>query len=103
MLIKHDGTREVFDRQKLIHGIELACAKRPIPTLTIQTLAEEIEQRLLHTGWDEVSSHEIGGMVLQGLREIDEVAYIRYALIYLQVSNVDGVLNEVDRLVTIAQ
>jgi transcriptional repressor NrdR len=101
LLVKHDGNREVFDRDKLTHGIRMACAKRPVASASIHGLVAEIEYRLQHMGCDEVPSHMIGDMVVRGLRELDQVAYIRYALIYLQLSNLDSVLNEIDRLMAV--
>lgn len=102
-LVKHDGTHEAFSRDKLIHGIQMACAKRPISQTAIQELAARIEDRVCQQGAGEMSSREVGDLVLAGLRQIDEVAYIRYALIYLELNDVDSVVNEVDRLVTIVR
>lgn len=103
VVIKHDGAHETFDRDKLLHGIRMACAKRPISNTTIQELASAVEDRLRRMSLETISSREVGDLVLDGLRQIDEVAYIRYALIYLELNNVDNVLTEVDRLVTIAR
>jgi transcriptional repressor NrdR len=102
-LVKHDGSHEAFSRDKLVRGIRIACAKRPISHVVIHELATAIEDRLSHLGLGEISSRDIGDMVLEGLRRIDEVAYIRYALIYLELNDVGNVLHEVDRLVTIAR
>lgn len=101
ILIKHDGDREEFDRDKLIHGIRMACAKRSVPAAAITRLADDIERSLQQLGCEEVPSRMVGDMVVRGLREIDEIAYIRYALIYLQLSNLDGVISEIDRLMAI--
>jgi transcriptional repressor NrdR len=101
VLVKHNGDREAFDRDKLVHGIQMACAKRPVSAAAIQRLALDIEQQLRFMGAEEVSSRTIGDLVVRGLREVDQVAYIRYALIYLQLSNLDGVLNEIDHLMTV--
>ncbi|MBZ0299832.1 MAG: transcriptional regulator NrdR [Anaerolineae bacterium] len=103
MLIKHDGNREEFNREKLIHAIRMACAKRPVSASAITCLAEGIEHALQQLGCDEVPSQTVGDMVVRGLRELDQVAYVRYALIYLQLNNLDGVLNEIDRLMAFAE
>ncbi len=101
MLIKHDGNREEFKREKLIHGIRMACAKRPVSASAITRLADDIEHALQQKGCDEVPSRLVGDMVVRGLRELDDIAYIRYALIYLQVSNLESVLGEIDRQMAI--
>jgi transcriptional repressor NrdR len=79
----------------------MACAKRSVPAASITRLTDDIERSLQQMGCDEVPSRMVGDMVVRGLREIDEIAYIRYALIYLQLSNLDGVLGEIDRLMAI--
>lgn len=98
LLIKHDGNREEFNREKLVHGIRMACAKRPVPAVEINRLAERIESALQQMGAEEVPSHIVGDMVVRGLRDLDEIAYIRYALIYLEVSSLESVRSEIDRL-----
>ena len=103
MLIKHDGNREEFKRDKLIHAIRMACAKRPVSASDITHLADDIEFALQQLGCDEVPSRLVGDMVVRGLRDLDEIAYIRYALIYLQLNNLDSVLSEIDRLMTISE
>ena len=103
LLIKHDGDREEFDREKLTHAIRMACAKRPVSASAITRLTDSIEHNLQQMGCEEVPSRLVGDMVVRGLRELDEIAYIRYALIYLQLSNLDSVISEIDRLMTIAE
>ena len=98
MLIKHDGNREEFKRDKLIHAIRMACAKRPVPASEINCLADDIEHPLQQMGCEEVPSRMVGDMVVRGLRDMDTIAYVRYSLIYLQVNNLEGVLSEIDRL-----
>ena len=99
LLVKQNGDREEFEREKLINGIRMACAKRPVPAVAITDLADQIELTLQQMGADEVPSRVVGDMVLQGLRDLDEVAYIRYALIYLDLDNLETVRSEIDRLV----
>ena len=99
LLVKHNGDREEFNREKLVHGIRMACAKRPVPAVEITRLAEQIETALQQMGCEEVPSRMVGDMVVRGLRDLDEIAYIRYALIYLDLSTLDSVRAEIDKLV----
>ncbi len=98
LLIKQDGNREEFNREKLAHGIRMACAKRPVPAVEINRLAERIESALQQMGSDEIPSRIVGDMVVRGLRDLDEIAYIRYALIYLEVPSLESMRDEIDRL-----
>ena len=98
LIIKQDGTREEFDREKLLHGIRIACAKRPVPAADIDRLAGEIESRLESMGKEEISSRIVGDMAITGLKELDHVAYIRYAIVYLGLDDLQAVRDEIDRL-----
>lgn len=98
MIIKSDGTRQEFDRDKLIRGIRISCAKRPVPAQKIEQLAENIERELQMEGKREVSSRLIGDKVIAGLKSLDQIAYIRYAIVYLQLDDLYSVRNEIDRL-----
>ena len=82
-VIKSDDRREPFDRQKLIHGIKLACNKRPVSGKKIEAIVDEIEARLQELSKSEVTSKFIGEMVMEKLKEVDEVAYVRFASVYL--------------------
>lgn len=83
IVLKSDGTSEVFDREKLYRGISIACAKRPnIPNEKKTEIIDDIEQELRNSGKNEVPSSELGDMVMQRLRELDDVAYIRFASVY---------------------
>jgi transcriptional repressor NrdR len=99
LLVKQDGDREVFDRDKLINGIRMACAKRPVAAADINALADSIERTLQQMSADEVSSRVVGDMVVRGLRGLDEIAYIRYALIYLGLNNLETISREIDKLI----
>ncbi|MEN8241348.1 MAG: transcriptional regulator NrdR [Chloroflexota bacterium] len=99
MVIKEDGTREEFDREKLIRGLRVACVKRPVSAADLQRLTGEIEAALQHQGKAEVPSAVIGDMVIAGLKELDQVAYIRYAIVYLGLDDLDAVRSELDRLI----
>ena len=98
LIIKKDGTREEFDREKLLRGIRISCAKRPVPASAIDRLVGEIETSLQRLGRSEVSSRVIGDMVIQGLKELDHIAYIRYDIVYLQLDDLRALRNEIDRL-----
>lgn len=98
LIIKKDGTREEFDREKLMRGIRISCAKRPVPAADIDRLVGEIEASLQRMGRSEVSSRVVGDMVIQGLKEMDHIAYIRYGIVYLQLDDLHEIRNEIDRL-----
>ena len=98
LLIKQDGTREEFDRDKLIRGIRISCAKRPVPAADIERLVGEIEASLQSMGRAEVSSRVVGDMVITGLKELDQIAYIRYAIVYLGLDDLESIRTEIDRL-----
>jgi transcriptional repressor NrdR len=96
--MRSGARREPFDAEKLRRGIRVACAKRPISQDAIDRLVEDIEARLLHENAGEVSSRVIGEMVINGLRDLDEVAYIRYAIVFLGLEDLAAVRREIDRL-----
>jgi len=98
VLIKENGNREEFDREKLKRGIWNACAKRPIPAAEIDKLAMRIEAYLQSLGRSEVSSRVVGDMVIEGLKNLDPIAYIRYAIVYLGLDNLLSVRSEIDKL-----
>ncbi len=98
LVVKSDGRREPFDRHKLLDGIRLACAKRPIPSESLERLVDNIEARIQATGKAEVPTKMIGDLVIAGLKDLDQVAYIRYAIVYLGLSDVEAVRREIDRI-----
>jgi len=98
LLVKRDGTREEFDREKLVHGIRIACAKRPVSAADIERLVNEIEASLQKMGRAEVSSRVVGDMVIAGLKKLDQIAYIRYAIVYLHLDDLQSIRKEIDRL-----
>ena len=97
-LIKQDGRRENFDREKLERGIRVACAKRPVASADISRLVGEAESRLQDIGKLETSSRIVGDIVIDGLKSLDQIAYIRYAIVYLGLSDLQAVRDEIDRL-----
>jgi len=98
LIVKQDGTREEFDRDKLIRGIRISCAKRPVSGTDIERLVGEIESTLQAMGRSEVSSRVVGDMVIAGLKEMDQIAYIRYAIVYLGLDDLKSIRGEIDRL-----
>lgn len=98
LLVKQDGTRQEFDRDKLARGIRIACAKRPVSAVDIDRMVGEIEAALQSMGKAEVSSRVVGDMAIAGLKELDHIAYIRYAIVYLGLDDLRSIRNEIDRL-----
>lgn len=99
LIIKEDGTREEFDREKLLRSIRVAVVKRPVSAADIDRLAGEIESRLQGLGKAEVSSKVVGDIVMAGLKELDQIAYIRFALVYLGLDDVHAIRREIDQLI----
>ncbi|HEX77886.1 MAG TPA: transcriptional repressor NrdR [Dehalococcoidia bacterium] len=97
---KKDGRREEFNREKLLNGIRKACEKRPLPTGTIDKLVEDIEAGLYSLGRAEVPSRLIGDMVMVRLKELDDIAYIRFASVYRQFADIASLKQEVDTLLS---
>jgi transcriptional repressor NrdR len=98
LLVKQDGTREEFDREKLLRGIRISCAKRPVSAADIEHMVGEIEATLQTMGEVEVSSRVVGDMVIARLKELDHIAYIRYAIVYLGLDDLKAVRDEIDHL-----
>lgn len=94
-VIKRDHTREPFSRQKMLSGILTACKKRPISTETIEQIATRIENKLMHSDSQEVGYDQIGNYIMDELREIDAVAYVRFASVYREFKEVDEFLQQV--------
>jgi transcriptional repressor NrdR len=97
-VVKADGRREEFQREKLLAGVLKACAKRPIPTEVIEGLVGEIEGELYRRGEREVESRVIGEMVMERLRELDDVAYVRFASVYRRFADVGSLAEEIENL-----
>jgi transcriptional repressor NrdR len=98
VVIKKDGSRVAFDRSKLVFGMTRACEKRPVPQAVIDTLATEIEKRALELGERELSSRWFGEQVMEALRSVDEVAYVRFASVYRSFKDVHEFAQELERL-----
>jgi len=99
IVIKKDGRRESFDRQKVLRGMLKACEKRPIPQEVLEAAALRIERELRRLPTRQVPSRRIGEMVMEELRKIDEVAYVRFASVYREFGDASGFLEEVAMLV----
>ncbi len=98
MVIKKDGRREAFDRSKVLGGLYKACEKRAVSTSTLEQIADEIEQHLRNELQPEVDSTLIGEMVMERLRNVDEVAYVRFASVYRQFTDILRFRQELDKL-----
>lgn len=98
MVIKKDQTREAFDPGKLRSGIVKACEKRPVPMVEIDRLMQEIEQKLNSQPESEITSKAIGELVMEGLKKLDEVAYVRFASVYRQFHDIQTFRDELNKL-----
>jgi|SRR5690606_4798290 len=98
MVIKKDGTRQEFDRSKILQGVIKACEKRPVPLARLEQMVNDIEQRLRNSMEQEVSSKTIGEMVMNELKQIDQVAYVRFASVYRQFKDIQSFLEELQTL-----
>ena len=94
MVVKKDRSREVFDRQKLLNGMLRACEKRPVSYTQLDAAVDRIEQQLLNSYDREVSSIHIGDLAMQELKQMDDVAYVRFASVYRQFSDVNTFMEE---------
>jgi transcriptional repressor NrdR len=97
-IVKKDGQREEFDREKIISGVRKACEKRPIPSGAIETMADEIETAVRAQNKAEVPSTYIGELVMERLKELDHIAYIRFASVYRAFADVDELEQELEAL-----
>ncbi|HEY3269092.1 MAG TPA: transcriptional regulator NrdR [Armatimonadota bacterium] len=95
-VIKSDGRREPFSREKVLRGLRVACAKRPIGTAVLNSIADEVERAAANTGLPEIQSAAIGSLVMQRLRALDDIAYIRFASVYRRFEDVDSLLAEAE-------
>ena len=98
LLIKQDGTREEFDREKLSRGIRISCAKRPVSASDIERMVGQVETSLQKMSKAEVPSRVVGDLVISALKELDHIAYIRYAIVYLGLDDLHSLRSEIDRL-----
>lgn len=97
-VIKSDERREPFDRQKLVNGIKLACNKRPVSAKKIEAIVDEIETALQERSKSEVTSKYVGELVMEKLKEVDEIAYVRFASVYRKFQDKTEFLEELKKL-----
>ena len=98
LVVKADGNRQAYDMGKVKRGIIKACEKRPVPIEKIDALVEEITKRIYNSMEQEISSKVIGEMVMDGLKELDEVAYVRYASVYRSFKDINSFMNELQKM-----
>jgi transcriptional repressor NrdR len=98
MVVKRDGRREPFKREKIQTGLQHACQKRPIPVGQLEAIVEEIETELYKLGQAEVETRVIGEMIMERLRKLDDIAYIRFASVYRSYPDIQAMRQEMDRL-----
>ncbi len=99
-VVKKDGSRQPFDKQKLLNGLFRACEKRPVPLHTLEAVADEVEQCLLNSMEREIPTSTIGELIMKRLKTIDQVAYVRFVSVYRSFEDVDSFLVELNRLRT---
>lgn len=100
VVIKKDKTREAFDSDKLLNGLLKSCEKRPVPTESLEQMVEEIENIIANTMEREITSSQIGELVMERLKKIDEVAYVRFASVYRQFKDINTFMAELNNLLT---
>lgn len=98
MVIKKDGRREEFDRQKLVNNMWKACEKRRLAVQSVEDIAREIEQRISRDGVAEVASSTVGEYAMEGLRSLDEIAYIRFASVYKEFADLNEMRGEMEKI-----
>ena len=98
VVVKKDGSRQSFERRKVLGGMIRACEKRPVPLAELEKIAEEIEQDLQNSTEREVSTEAIGERVMDRLRSVDQVAYVRFASVYRQFKDIDTFMAELNKL-----
>ena len=99
VVVKRDGSRQTFDKIKLMNGMLRACEKRPVSLQSLERISDEIEQELQNSLEREVGTNEIGEMVMSRLKEVDEVAYVRFASVYRQFKDVKTFFDELTKLI----
>lgn len=100
LVIKRDSSREYFDKAKIINGLLIACQKRPVSRVQIESIADEVEKKMSNDMVSEIKSEVIGEMIMDKLKEIDEVAYVRFASVYRQFKDVNTFIEEIKNLMT---
>jgi transcriptional repressor NrdR len=99
MVVKKDGRREKFDRQKVLSGLLKACEKRPVPMAKLAEIVDEVEAKLAEGADREMNTTEIGELLMERLRILDKIAYVRFASVYRDFQDVEAFLNELKNLI----
>lgn len=97
-VIKKDGTREAFNKRKLLTGMLKSCEKRPVSIIEIEKIADEIEKQIYNTMEQEVTTHLIGELIMEKLKQIDDVAYVRFASVYKQFKDINSFMEELQKI-----
>ena len=100
MVVKKDGSRQAFDRNKLLNGILKACEKRPVAYADVEKIVDDIERGLNNMMEKEIDSNFIGELVMERLKDLDEVAYVRFASVYRQFTDINTFVQEVEKLLS---
>lgn len=103
LVVKNDGTRQMFDIGKIKNGIIKACEKRPVSMSRIDKLVGDIEKQIHNSLAQEITSKKIGDMVMSGLKELDDVAYVRFASVHRQFKDINTLLEEIEKLVNVKE
>lgn len=99
IIVKKDGSREIYQRNKILNGLIRACQKRPVPISKIEALVDDIEKELYNSMEKEIESKKIGEMVMNRLKKLDDVAYVRFASVYRQFKDINTFLEELHKLI----
>ncbi|MEY7999540.1 transcriptional regulator NrdR [Clostridium sp. Mt-5] len=100
LVIKKDMNREYFDRNKILNGLIKACQKRPVSRKQIESIADEVEKKINNKMLTEISSSEIGEMIMESLKKVDEVSYVRFASVYRQFKDINTFMEEIKNLIS---
>jgi transcriptional repressor NrdR len=103
MVVKKDGTRERFDRQKLVHGLLKACEKRPVSVAALETIADRVEATLQDRPEKEIATADVGSFVMEELRKLDKVAYVRFASVYKHFRDIGEFWDELKGLLNVKE
>lgn len=99
MVIKKDQSRQLFDREKLMNGLQRACEKRPVSRAQLESIVDEVESRIYGSMQKEIPTEEIGEMVMTRLKRLDDVAYVRFASVYRQFKDIGTFMNELQKMI----
>ncbi|MDK2793622.1 MAG: transcriptional repressor NrdR, partial [Caldanaerobacter sp.] len=98
LVIKKDNRRELYDKEKILRGMIKACEKRPVPIKVLEEITDEIDRKIVNSMVREITSAEIGEMVMEKLKSVDEVAYVRFASVYRQFKDINTFMDELKKL-----